>query len=103
MGTHQHRLKSQVQALHWELVKPHTMTPKEKAIELFDKYATYVVMWSGGIEVEKQNCKQCALIAVDEIINSSPARSPINDGSDAMPHFRAVKYWEQVKQEIEKL
>ena len=46
------------------------MTPKEKAKELFDKYATYVVMWTGGIEVENQNCKQCALIAVDEIIKS---------------------------------
>lgn len=70
------------------------MTPKEKAQELFDKYATYVVMWTGGIEVENQNCKQCALIAVDEIIN--------NDGftrhDDSL-----TEYWQEVKQEIENL
>ena len=40
------------------------MTPKEKAQELFDKYATYVVMWTGGIEVENQNwqtmCINCS-------------------------------------------
>ena len=70
------------------------MTPKEKAKELFDKYATYVVMWTGGIEVENQNCKQCALIAVDEIIN--------NDGftrhDDSL-----TEYWQEVKQEIKNL
>jgi hypothetical protein len=72
------------------------MTPKEKAEELFNKYATYAVMWTGGIEVEKQNCKQCALIAVDEIIKS---------------HYKILSwvsssfydYWVEVKQEIEKL
>lgn len=71
------------------------MTPKEKAEELVDKFT----QTNGNAFF----AKECALIAVDEIINSSPARSPINDGSDAMPHFRAVKYWEQVKEEIEKL
>ena len=75
--------------------KRHIMTPKEKAQELVDKY----IQTDGNAFF----AKQCALIAVEEIINSSPARSPINDGSDAMPHFRSVKYWEQVKQEIEKL
>jgi hypothetical protein len=69
------------------------MTPKEKAQELFDKYATYVVMWTGGIEVEKQNCKMCALIAVDEIWNAlESARA-----------FEEYDYWQEVKQEIEKL
>jgi hypothetical protein len=43
-------------------------TPKEKAEELFNKYATYAVMWTGGIEVEKQNCKQCALIAQQNLL-----------------------------------
>ena len=71
------------------------MTPKEKAKELFDKYATYVVMWTGGIEVENQNCKQCALIAVDEIIDA------IKHEDNRM--YYEIKYWEEVKQEIENL
>jgi hypothetical protein len=66
------------------------MSPKEKAKELFNKYATYVVMWTGGSEVERQNCKQCALIAVDEILSAI--------GFSVMD-----EYWQQVKQEIEKL
>jgi hypothetical protein len=72
------------------------MTPKEKAQELFDKYATYVVMWTGGIEVENQNCKQCALIAVDEIL-SMGIMSKSGD-------WRMAKsYWQEVKQEIENI
>ena len=68
------------------------MTPKEKAEELFNKYATYAVMWTGGIKAEKQNCKQCALIAVDEMI------SVLNQ--DANP---LANYWYKVKEEIEVL
>jgi len=64
------------------------MTPKENAQELFNKYATYVVMWAGDINTTHQNCKQCALIAVDEIINNVELYST---------------YWQEVKQEIEKL
>ena len=70
------------------------MTPKEKAQELFDKYATYVVRWTGGIEVENQNCKQCALIAVDEIIKSL---------DDVLHPNPFGQYWNKVKQEIENL
>jgi hypothetical protein len=80
------------------------MTPKEKAVQLFDKYATYAVMWwTGGIEVENQNCKQCALIAVDEII------SALKDGIDFSPNtitidlVNKLQYWDEVKNEIPKL
>lgn len=81
-----------------------TMTPKEKAEELVEKFRhAKSHKMSDYSTIYNPTAKVCALIAVDEVINSSPARSPINDGSDAMPHFRAVKYWEQVKEEIEKL
>lgn len=70
------------------------MTPKEKAKELFDKYATYVVMWSGGIEVENQNCKQCALIAVDEI-QKLPNMEYDNNKDKSQ-----YDYWQEVKQEL---
>ena len=33
------------------------MTPREKAQELFNKYATYVTMWTGGVEVKKQSSR----------------------------------------------
>jgi hypothetical protein len=71
------------------------MTPKEKAEELFNKYATYCVMWAGGINTTHQNCKQCALIAVDELIKLYEYERPHRG-------FK-ISYWDEVKQEIEKL
>ena len=62
------------------------MTPKEKAIELVDQYLDY-------IGYNKSLCQGCALIAVDEIIKAHIH----NEG------VRHLKWWEEVKQEIEKL
>ena len=75
------------------------MTPKEKAKKLVDKYSTYVVMWSGGIEVETQNVKQCALIAVDEMLEELDhlAFDDHDYGTSKM------MYWMEVKNEINKL
>ena len=73
------------------------MTPKEKAIELvemYDKTLTYLE--------SKSKAKQCALIAVDEMIYYLPS-------VDVYPYFAqklspgVKEYWEEVKQEIEKL
>jgi hypothetical protein len=58
------------------------MTPKEKAKELKDKYMN--VKW----QIYLDDAKQCALIAVNEILNE-PGSS---EG-----------YWQQVKTEIKKL
>ena len=69
------------------------MTAKEKAKELFSKYSTYVVMWTGGVETERQNVKQCALIAVEEIKLAFVGIS----------HWEAAAYWRNVEQELEKL
>ena len=57
--------------------------PKEQANELLDKMT---------MEIGKFNAKQCALIAVNEIlrINSVDKDLELSD------------YWEEVKQEIEK-
>jgi hypothetical protein len=73
------------------------MTPQEKAQELFDKYATYVVMWAGDANTSYQNCKQCALIAVDEI-----KEQLIKNLDNEVSAIHAI-YWNKVKQEIEKL
>ncbi len=70
------------------------MTPQEKAKELYSKFLRYV---PAEEEFEHEYAKQCALIAVDEVIaNIEPSVS--------MDVISArIKYWEQVKQEIEKL
>jgi len=60
------------------------MTPKQKAEEL---YRTYIDYTFGDF-----NCKQCALIAVDEIINVA-----------RWSHYSIHDFWLEVKKEIEKL
>ena len=80
------------------------MTPKEKAEELikrFNKVEIFINIEPSNIETDLKNVdcdasKQCALIAVDEIINSIV----IFDLTAAENQFT---YWEEVKQEIEKL
>ncbi len=73
------------------------MTPKEKAQELVLKYLRIKThkMFNGWWH--KITAKQCALIAVDEILS--------NDGwSSSFEEWNTFKnYFEQVKQEIEKL
>ena len=68
------------------------MTPKEKAKELYNKFLnpsgdTYLY----GM-LEHESSKECALIAVDEIIKDKKMFNQIS-----------VEYWEDVKQEIEAL
>jgi hypothetical protein len=69
------------------------MTSKEKAVQLFNKYRTYIrkadVYDCLFFEDENFLSKQCALIAVDEILEVTGGH--IN-------HF-----YQQVKTEIEKL
>ncbi len=69
------------------------MTPKEKAKELFDKYNYFL---PDAIEINKEHLKYCALIAVDEILL---IKKEIWDDF----HWEYFKYWQEVKQEIEKL
>ncbi len=70
------------------------MTPKEKAEELVLKYLRIEntnEWWS------KVPAKQCALIVVDEIINNSI------EWLGCKYQDEEIKYWQEVKQEIEKL
>lgn len=72
------------------------MTPKEKAKELVSKYMEIDLQPFSdyGNYIEKDVAKQCALIAVDEILNT--VNSLFNT-------YSQNDYWLQVKQEIEKL
>jgi hypothetical protein len=64
------------------------MTAKDKAKELYEK-----MYWHFRTKADSDICEQCALIAVDEILN---AIKPFGNllGKD---------YWQEVKSEIEKL
>jgi len=64
------------------------MTPKEKAKKLFDK-----MYWHFRTIADKDICKECVLIAVDEIINECGDRFL----------FSKCDFWQEVKEEIEKL
>jgi len=71
------------------------MTPKEKAIELFDKYyhqLKFKEVFSYVYNFE--HCKKCALIAVEEILDDD-----VFDMSEELFENR-INYWEQVKYEI---
>ena len=68
------------------------MTPKEKAEELFAKYAFLTI--SDMSDENFNQTKQCALIAVDEVLNEE------NHFIQTDAH---LLYWEQVKQEIKNL
>ena len=63
------------------------MTSKEKAEELVNKFSHFTVQekW----ELKNYYAMECALIAVDEILNLCPLANR--------------DYWQEVKQEIEKL
>jgi hypothetical protein len=58
------------------------MTPKEKAVEIFNKMCNEVD------ELLPLDVKECALVAVNEILNIGCIEVP---------------YWQEVKQEIENL
>ena len=73
------------------------MTPKEKAKELYCKY-TDALNISDLQTTANPFAKQCALIAVDEIINSYIQEK--NNGY--IVSEKIISYWEEVKQEIEK-
>jgi hypothetical protein len=69
------------------------MTPKEKAQELFDKFNKPDITHYPYVH----NAQQCALIAVDEILNWLKVHSYSNKNYDAFV------FYNEVKQEIEAL
>jgi len=65
------------------------MTPKEKAKQLYNKMVV-------DFTIDGWQSKQCALVAVDEIIDV--ARDASNEVAASV-----IIYWSKVKQEIEQL
>lgn len=90
------------------------MTPKEKAEDLFSKFIDEIPPnqekdINKFMEVDREATKQCALIAVDEILLSRKDDSQFDDtlwagGSDMYTmHPMYLNYWLEVKKEIEKI
>ena len=80
------------------------MTPKEKAEQLVGKFIDYVNCWDndGANYTQAYNyTKQCALICVDEIYNLRLTYGQYLEYDEDKINYHS--YWEQVKQEIEKL
>lgn len=67
------------------------MTPKEKAQELVNKMLNFT-------DWHEEDAKQCALIAVDEIIKLKPFNSKFDDSYNITLH-----YWYEVKNQLEHL
>ena len=72
------------------------MTPKEKAEELVEKFSD---LEDGEMYIGK--AKQCALIAVAEIINSLENYGKASDELQNMEND--FRYWQEVKQELLKI
>lgn len=81
------------------------MTAKEKAAELIDKMT---------MEIGKYNAKQCALIAINEIIDALETYDDMTEKhlEREFPNYLSCelqnmeqdfRYYEQVKREIDKL
>ena len=70
------------------------MTPQEKAISLVKSMSI-----SDGTYLNRNRyAKQCALVAVQEIICSNPHSNPLNTDITS-----TMKWWMDVQEEIEKI
>jgi len=83
------------------------MTPADKAKQLVQRF--YFSLPNNGsftglnnINRRWEEGKMCALIAVDEIINSNPT-SQLSDPFLGNRTYENVNYWKDVKQELEKI
>jgi hypothetical protein len=84
------------------------MIPKEKAYQIYDKIANV----TDGLDKYPMcydTAKQCALIVVDEIIKSEPVLP--NKSEPFSGNIKSIRecftdansYWNEVKEEIEKI
>ena len=80
------------------------LSPQQKAKELLQSMMmstnSVINFTTGDMEYLPQNqyAKQCAMIAVDQIILSNPHSNPFNTNV-----YSTMDYWQEVKTEIEKL
>jgi hypothetical protein len=68
------------------------MTPKEKAEEIYTKFVR--------MESHCDDAQECALVAVDEILNNF---GNLTDGKQHYCAYSTIQYYKEVREEIEKL
>jgi hypothetical protein len=75
------------------------MTPKERAEELVDTFRETIMSFLSD-NMKHQNAKKCAIVSVDQIILEQCKGSELKD-----PRYQdeRLMYWNEVKQEIEKI
>lgn len=85
------------------------MKPKEKAIELVEKFKKYAHSNPSNeselfYRILKENAKECALICVDEILQSKPTfLNSKNDVVYFLGNTETELFYRKVKKEIENL
>jgi len=77
------------------------MTPKENAVELYNKYEQLGKDFTKGVSMA-EFAKECALIAVDEIFEFMKMDDEYTE-TLSNANSKWVDYWLEVKKEIEKL
>lgn len=78
------------------------MIPKEKADELLCKYINQWFAFGDYLSIAK--AKQCALIAVDEIIDATSIKYEYNSDFELrITGKKPLQYWLDVKKEITSL
>ena len=76
------------------------MTPKEKAEQLYNKCNPHCLTKSFyGDDIERQSTKQCATIAVDEILS----HITITTNQSGLIRDFQKEFWQQVRTEIKNL
>jgi len=86
------------------------MTPKEKAIELYNYYNSVEtpseMNGKGQINLVRLSylaSKKCTLRTVDELIESTFSKEWYSNNDIIPADYLLTEYWKEVKQEIEKL
>lgn len=82
------------------------MTPKRKGKSMIDGFLPEIHKFAGGQESHsKEFARRLAIITVDEIIKSGPSSDTLPDVTSI--HYdelkEAIRYWEEVKKELQKL
>jgi hypothetical protein len=83
------------------------MTPKAKAIDLFNDYYSYLKANLIYDEEAREDAKQCALIAVEEMLGEYQSMSDLESTlvveGQVLSVIDKLVHWMEVKQEINKL
>jgi hypothetical protein len=74
-----------------------TMTPKEKANEL---YFAFLKVLPDVVEIDKDTLKNCSLLVINEILINMIF---FHADNKSFNEINKRRYWEEVKKEIEQL